>query len=146
MAKEDVGKFYEELVKNKDLQEKLKKAQDGYDGDKNDRDEVAEKILIPVAKEAGYEFTISDMCLYEKEQLVKQGVSEEELENITGGKSDGGFCAVIGCCSGFDLGICIIWGGVASDMTEGMVGIGAYLCWNVGIGLGGNCHEREAVL
>ena len=42
MATENVKKFYKELAENKELQEKIDKAQESYTGDKTDREAVVE--------------------------------------------------------------------------------------------------------
>ena len=45
MAKENVKKFYEEITKNSDLQEKLTQAQENYSGDKEDRDALVKELV-----------------------------------------------------------------------------------------------------
>lgn len=85
MAKENVKKFYEELKNNKELREKLLKAQENYEGDKSNRQEAAEAIFITVAKEAGFDFTVQELKDGEQEISCEKGISEEELENVSGG-------------------------------------------------------------
>lgn len=64
MAKEHVKKFNEQLAANKQLHEKLHKALEEYDGNKEDRNSVVEEVLI-----GGYGGTAADadcfsLCCY----------------------------------------------------------------------------------
>ena len=120
MAKENVKKFYEEISKNKELQEKLKKAQESYTGDRSNKAEAAEAIIIPIAKEAGFDFTNEELKKAEMEMAKEKGISEEELENVSGG---GGFCLLIGggseCSADIRSG-----GGTAAFHACAYVGVG----------------------
>ena len=78
MAKENVKKFYEKLANDKALQEKLAKAQKGYTRDLNDRQTIVETIFLPIAKEAGFDFTAEELKAAERELVEEKGISEEE--------------------------------------------------------------------
>ena len=93
MAKENVKKFYEKLANDKALREKLAKAQESYTGDLNDRQTIVETVFLPIAKEAGFDFTAEELKAAERELVEEKGISEEELENVSGG---GGLCIFIG--------------------------------------------------
>lgn len=132
MATENVKKFYEALEKNKELQEKFMAIQEGYEPKGKSNEEVFQDIVFPVAKEAGYEFTISEFRIVYRNTMAESGISEEELANVSGGN---GGCAWIGVGTG--VGGCTILGG-AYDLDEGgKRGEGMYLCAFVGLGLGG---------
>lgn len=85
MAKENVKKFYEEISKNEELQEKFLAAQKDYQTEGKSAEEIFEDIVIPVAKEAGYEFTTGEYKESQREVMLEKGISEEELENVSGG-------------------------------------------------------------
>ena len=72
MSKENVKAFMDKLATDKDLQAKV-----------NDRARAVEAVIIPAAKEAGFEFTIEELKEYEADNSGK--VSKEELGAVAGG-------------------------------------------------------------
>lgn len=54
---------------------------------------IFEDIVLPIAKEAGYEFTMSELKNAQRDLMAEKGISEEELENVSGGW---GFCLGVG--------------------------------------------------
>lgn len=84
MAKENIQKFYEQLSKSKELQEKILKAQEKCSGDEG-RDVILKETVLPLAKETGLEFTEEELKEYERSKITEKGISEEELENVSGG-------------------------------------------------------------
>ena len=131
MAKENVKKFYDEISKNKELQEKFIAVQKGYETEGKSEEEIFEDILLPIAKEAGYEFTMSEYQEVQRDAMAEEGISEEELENVSGGWSG---CLGIGVSS--DLAICTFIGSDDKE-TSNIDGGGLLMCFFVGIGLGG---------
>lgn len=99
MAKEDVRGFLEELSRNEGLQAKMKALQDAYTGDPEDREAMVEAVVLPVASEAGFEFTVDDIKELEAEAPEGSEVNEDELAAIAGG-----------CCLFWGLGICVVYG------------------------------------
>ena len=116
MAKANVGKFYEKLAQDAALAEKLN-ALDKDFAEKNEgsaddiafREKAVAAIVIPLAKEAGLPFTLEELKAYEQEQLKEMNLSEDELEQVAGGRKkrpkdgDGGgrtaagaYCAFLG--------------------------------------------------
>ena len=93
MAKENVGKFYEKLAQDAALAEKLN-ALDKDFAEKNEgsaddaamREKAVEAIIIPLAKEVGLPFTLEELKEYEQEQLKEMNLSEDELEQVAGGR------------------------------------------------------------
>ena len=100
MAKENVAKFYEKLAEDTALAEKIngldkvfaeKHEAPAEDADEKVvlafREEAVKAVLLPVAKEAGFDFTIDELKAYEQEQLAALKLSEDELEQVAGGKA-----------------------------------------------------------
>ena len=93
MAKANVGKFYEKLAQDAALAEKLN-ALDKDFAEKNEgsaddaamREKAVEAIIIPLAKEVGLPFTLEELKEYEQEQLKEMNLSEDELDQVAGGK------------------------------------------------------------
>ena len=93
MAKENVGKFYEKLAQDAALAEKLnaldKKFADTNEGSADDiafREKAVAAIVIPLAEEVGLPFTLEELKEYEQEQLKEMNLSEDELDQVAGGK------------------------------------------------------------
>ena len=140
MAKENVKKFLEELSTNKELQEKFMAAQKGYEAEGKGEEEIFEDIVLPIAKEAGFEFTDSEYRAIQRDVMAEKGISEEELENVSGG----GLCLCIGF--GKYLGGCVLIGGCeeildyndnADDEGTLTAGVGFTECSSIGFGFGG---------
>ena len=137
MAKENVKKFLEELSTNKELQEKFMAAQKGYEAEGKGEEDIFSDIVLPIAKEAGYEFTMSEYKNAQRDVMSEKGISEEELENVSGG----GFCFLlgfgkyIGACS--LIGECVETNDNADDEGTLTAGVGFTGCRSIGFGLGG---------
>ena len=136
MATENVKKFYDELSTNKELQEKFMAAQKGYEAEGKGEEDIFSDIVLPIAKEAGYDFTISEYKNAQRDVMAEKGISEEELENVSGG----GFCFLIGF--GNYAGFCALIGfGDESDddVVKEIVtaGVGTTICRSIGVGFGG---------
>ena len=125
MAKENVAKFYEKLAEDAALAEKLNEMDKNF-AEKNDapaddmavREKAAEAIVLPLAEEAGLPFTLEELKEYEQEQMNNMTLSDDELDQVAGGRKGGGInaCAFLG----FGLGkttkkgntaVCFIIGG-----------------------------------
>jgi len=97
MAKENVGKFYEKLAQDAALAEKLN-ALDKDFAEKNEgsaddlafREKAVAAIVIPLAEEVGLPFTLEELKEYEQEQMNNMTLSEDELDQVAGGKKKGG--------------------------------------------------------
>ena len=93
MAKANVEKFYEKLAQDAALAEKLN-ALDKDFAEKNEgsaddiamREKAVEAIVIPLAEEVGLPFTLEELKEYEQEQLKEMNLSEDELEQVAGGR------------------------------------------------------------
>ena len=92
MAKEKVAKFLEQLAADKALAEKLAAADKAYaeQHQGEQADEAAEKaavgaIVLPLAKEAGFDFTAEELFAYVQEELAGE-VSDDEMANAAGGR------------------------------------------------------------
>ncbi len=138
MAAENVKAFFEALSKDEALQQALKEKEVAYTGSKEDREAIIEGILIPVAKEAGYTFTMEELEEFEKDMCTDRELDEDELEAIAGGVYAS--CIIIGIS---DTDIAFAQGnqkivrdyneyGISTDRIES----GALACWFIGVGLG----------
>lgn len=133
MAKENVGRFYRELWKNESLQKKIIEAQEKYDGDINDRNAIVNEVVIPVAKESGYDFTAEEVLEEERAKMEEHNISEDELENVSGGVS---LCAIIGIgTKAYSEGLCAVYG-MSRVEGENERGLGINFCSFLGFGAG----------
>lgn len=85
MAFENVKAFYEALEKDTELQAKVNAADAAYNGDAADEAAAAAAIIVPVAKEAGFDFTAEELFEFEKSAAADGEFSEDELEAVAGG-------------------------------------------------------------
>ena len=114
MAKENVGKFYDKLAQDAALAEKLNEMDKDF-AEKNGTsvddaamcEKAVESIVIPLAEEVGLSFTLEELKAYEQEQVKNKALSEDELEQVAGGKkrkrrrgrsntSGNAYCAFLG--------------------------------------------------
>lgn len=79
--------------------------------------------MLPVAKEAGYEFTLEELKKFAKSMWPEGELDEAELEAVAGG---GGFCLILGFGSQGDTYV--------SESVSNHVGSGT--CSGIGIGFG----------
>jgi hypothetical protein len=121
MAQENVKLFKEKLVSSDELQEKLKKAEEAYTGDKQDRDNIIKTILIPLAEEAGLPFTLEEAKAAE---TGEGGLSDDELSSVAGGSGPTfGACLLVGGgvgagCVGLGAGFCIVLGDTVGEYSR----------------------------
>ena len=103
MSQENVKKFMELLSKDEELQKKVKEATESYTGDKTNEKAVFEAVILPIAKEAGYEFSFEDA-----EELAKAAqddeLSEDEVAAAAGGVLNFNLCFGIGITMNNDTG------------------------------------------
>ena len=85
MATENIKAFFDALSQDEALQRALKEKELAYTGMKEYRESVVTEVLIPVAKEAGYGFTLEDLKDFEKGMRPQGELDEEELESVAGG-------------------------------------------------------------
>ena len=114
MAKANVEKFYEKLAQDAALAEKLNEMDKDF-AEKNGTsvddaamcEKAVESIVIPLAEEVGLSFTLEELKAYEQEQVKNKALSEDELEQVAGGKkrkrrrgrsntSGNAYCAFLG--------------------------------------------------
>ena len=121
MAKENVKAFFEALSKDEALQQALKEKEVAYTGMKEDRAAIVKEVLLPVAEEAGYAFTLEELKEFESSMQAEGELAEDELEAIAaGGVKTWGACMVVGVAGGtscivLGVGICLIAGAGAVD-------------------------------
>ena len=108
MTKENIKAFFEALSQDEALQKALKEKELAYTGAKDDRETIVETIVIPVAKAAGYDFTLEELKEFEKGMRPEGELDENELESVAGGVEVWGACVVVGVGYGTT---CFIVGG-----------------------------------
>lgn len=84
MAKESTAKFFEALKSDKELQGKLKSAMEAFGGDKKDKDAVLAEVILPTAKDNGFDVTLDELKAYQPENGE---LDDEQLEAVSGGRS-----------------------------------------------------------
>jgi len=121
MSKENVREFYELLSKDVDLQRTFrekaeslsKKYGDGAVGDEHLEDLFLNEVL-PIAREAGFEFSFQELLEYSAESKMKGELMDEELAAVAGG-GDLCVCVMGGFGSFGDVSIgCALYGGAMS--------------------------------
>jgi predicted ribosomally synthesized peptide with nif11-like leader len=90
MSKENVKLFYEALARDKALQVKFAGLGKKYEGKKPDEaqtDLIYRNELVPMAKEAGYAFTLAELKEYAAaaRKPAMREITEEELAGVAGG-------------------------------------------------------------
>ena len=123
---ENISKFYQKLMSDKDMQERGKGKIATLDTQERN-EENAMNALIAFAKEEGFEFSAEMFKAYHTE---KQQLTDDELENVVGGKCDNGNQNDTTTCA------CVIGGGgTQNGITQ----------WCSGLGLGcfhtGECKK-----
>ncbi|GEM_PF-1316479 len=122
MSKESVRKFYEMVSKDADLQRTFREKGEslsekygvGAIGDEH-LEELFLKEVLPVAREAGFEFSFQELQEYAAESKTKGEIMDEELAAVAGG---GDLCVCVMAGYGYfgDVIIgCAIGGGADSS-------------------------------
>ena len=83
MSVEQVKAFFDKVKADSALAQKLKDAQASFKGDKSDKDAAIAEIVIPVAAEAGFNFTAEEFkAAFDKGEGE---ISDEEIDAVSGG-------------------------------------------------------------
>ena len=77
-AKEAVRQFMTLFQKDPSLQEKYARAEASYPGSLDIREAVVEELLLPLAAEAGFFFTVEDLRAYETDVYLEKHRDEEQ--------------------------------------------------------------------
>ncbi len=118
MSKESVRKFYEMVSKDADLQRRFREKGESFSekygvgaiGDEH-LEELLQKEVLPIAREAGFEFSFQELQEYSAESKTKGEIMDEELAAVAGGG---------------DLCVCVMGGfGSFGDVNIGCVVCGA---------------------
>ena len=118
MSQEDVTRFYNDLVKDKDLQQKVAGLGEKYKDVKPDEAEIVAEI-VKLAQASNYSFSAEEVKEY-IENHKSRGLSDDELEAVAGGS---------GSPDGWDWCVCRVGGGGAHK-SEGV----SCACNRVGTG------------
>ena len=83
MSVKQVKAFFDKVKSDEALAQKLKDAQDAFNGDTSDKDADIAAVVIPVAKSAGFNFTVEDFnAAFDNSEGE---ASDDELDAIAGG-------------------------------------------------------------
>ena len=137
MSIESVKNFYKKIASDEDFQRKLDELQnEATEGlelplAQDKKEEIVKDVIIPFAKEQGFDFSIED--IKEFEQSIIEQLDEKQLENISAAlKGLGHLRCMIG---GFGFGVI---GGY--DYTESVKSGGFCIIlgfgWSAGVCLG----------
>ena len=94
MAKENIKKFENLMISDESLIARFNEASKSYVGDVNDERAFFDKVIAPIAEEAGVPFTFDEL-VKAKDNLGE--LDESELAAVSGGS---GFCFLVGYSEG----------------------------------------------
>ncbi len=101
MSIKAVKDFYEKIASDEDFQRKLDELQnEATEGlelplAQDKKEEIVKDVIIPFAKEQGFDFSIED--IKEFEQSIIEQLDEKQLENLNAGVGIGSItCKIIG--------------------------------------------------
>ena len=124
-------KKFAELMKTEEVQDKIRKAMEAYQGEKTP-EAVFNNVLTPIANEYGITATYDDLQAY-FEEASNQEMSNDEIAQTAGGEFKGGGLGGTACIAvGFGLG-----GGAGKD--------GGGVCVIAGVGWGSDFCTGEGV-
>ena len=135
MSIEEVKEFYEKIASDDEFQNKLNELQDKATKglklplEQDKKEEMVKDVIIPFAKEQGFDFSIEDIKEFE-ESIIEQ-LDEEQLKDISAGVASYNGAGIL-------LSLCIIIGcgaGVGGGYNDGDGGYGG-LCVGLGLGWG----------
>ena len=110
MSQEDVTRFYNDLVNDKDLQQKAAGLDQKYGDVKPDEAEIVAEI-VKLAQASNYSFTAEEVKEY-IENHKSRVLSDDELEAVAGGS---------GSADGWEVCFCVVGGG-GTKHSEGIIG------------------------
>ncbi|MDR0739097.1 MAG: hypothetical protein LBF33_02995, partial [Oscillospiraceae bacterium] len=83
----EIEKFYDKLSKNANLLKKIRNKKKNY----KDLNEFTKKVILPISKKSGHNFSVKDLIEYEKKALLSNKnpeitpISDEKLSDASGG-------------------------------------------------------------
>ncbi len=90
MSVESINKFMKDSsVEGGELQKKLKDAIESYTKTPGDEKAMVAAVIIPLAKEEGYDVEWEDFENVAKNLIESKKMDDEELENVSGGMASG---------------------------------------------------------
>ena len=83
MSVKQVKTFFAKVKEDSELAQKLKDAEAAFKGDTSDKDAAVAAVVIPVAKSAGFNFTVADFnAAFDNSEGE---ASADELDAVAGG-------------------------------------------------------------
>jgi hypothetical protein len=116
MSIENVQKFYEAVNNDETLRQKLTEFSLKHRGEAMDEansDKLLQQEFLPFAQKLGFEFSLADLKAFGEELKNRDhGLSDEELQLVTGGGAEAGLiCVIVGANEGLHtLGLCCFLG------------------------------------
>lgn len=77
---EQVEAFFTRYEEDEALRERLRQAEACYPGSLEIREAVVENVLLPIARELGYEFTLKELRTYETRVKLKNAPLDVPIE------------------------------------------------------------------
>ena len=97
MSMEQVKAFFAKVNEDSELAQKLKDAQAAYTGDKSDKAAAIAAVVLPIAAQAGFNFTVEDFkAVFDNNDEGE--ASANELSAVAGGGGCGAtyiFCGML---------------------------------------------------
>ena len=77
---EQAEAFFTRYEEDEALRERLRQAEECYPGSLEIREAVVENVLLPIARELGYEFTLKELRTYETRVKLKNAPLDVPIE------------------------------------------------------------------
>ncbi|MCL2222501.1 MAG: Nif11-like leader peptide family natural product precursor [Oscillospiraceae bacterium] len=133
----NVQKFYEALIRDEALRNRVQKLNEKY-GDKkpSEKEMLAESVRF--AESEGYSFTVAELEEYTKAKKAELGgkLDESELEAVAGGSLQSWPTPISGGC------VCVFGGGGGGRHSAAEI---AWGCGCPGYGQGGDARDWHAI-
>ena len=71
--------FFERFAADEALREQLRLAEESYPGSLEIRESVVEHVLLPAARELGYDFTLEELRTYETRRKLRSARPDEPI-------------------------------------------------------------------
>ena len=79
---EQAEAFFARVAADPALEERLRLAEESYPGSLEIREAVVEDVLLPIAEELGYPFTLEELRRYETRRKLRKAETEDEPERF----------------------------------------------------------------
>ena len=77
---EQAAAFFDRCAEDEELRERLRVAEECYPGSLEIREAVVEDVLLPIAREYGYDFTLEELRTYETRLKLRNARPDLPIE------------------------------------------------------------------